>query len=112
MFCVKGFAGGKGVARYFGFAAAVTGASNIAATIAAAKRGGSSVEQQTSVIGKVQRGDLINGIDSRPIGRGWQQFPLWIIVPKAKLPRAISSRWCLSHRSPPKMAANKHTQPE
>jgi hypothetical protein len=50
---VKGFAGGKSAARYFGSAVAVTAASDIAATIAVAKRAESSVELRTFVIGKV-----------------------------------------------------------
>jgi hypothetical protein len=78
LFSVKGFAGRKGAARYFGFAAVAIAASNIAAIIAAAKRAGSSVGLQTSVIGILRKGGLINGIASRPIGQGWQQFPLWI----------------------------------
>jgi hypothetical protein len=112
MFSVNGFAGRKGVARYFGSAVAAIAASNIAATIAAAKRAGSSVELRTFVIGKLQKGDLINGIASGPIGDGWQQFPLWIKVPPTNLLLAISSRRCFPRRLPLKMAANKRTQPE
>jgi hypothetical protein len=112
MFSVKGFADGKSAARYFGSAVAVTEASNIAATVAAAKRAGSSVELRTVVIGKVPKGDWINGIVNRPIGDGWQQFPLWIKVPPTSLPLAKSPRRCFSRRLSPKMAANKHKKPE
>jgi hypothetical protein len=112
MFSVKGFAGQTGAARYFGFAVPAIAVSNTAATIAAAKRAGSSVELQTFVIGKLRKGDWINGIDSRPIVHGWRQIPLWIRVPPSSHPLAISPRRRFTHRSSPKMAANKDTKPK
>ena len=112
LFSVRGFAARKVAVPSSGFVGTAIAVSNTAATIAAAKRAGSSVELQTFVIGKLRKGDWINGIDSRAIGHGWQQIPLWIKVPPSSLPLAISSRRCFTHRSSPKMAAYKHTKPE
>lgn len=112
MFFVRGFAGGKSAARYSGSAVDVIAASNIAATLAGAKRGESSVELRTCVIGELLKGGLTNGTVSRPIGNGWQQFPLWIKVPRTSLPLPKSPRRCFSRRLPPKVAANNHKKPE
>ncbi len=90
----------------------MTGANNIAATIAEAKRGGSNVEQQTSVIGELLKGDSTNGTVNKPIDDGWWQFPLWIKVPPSSLPLTKSSRRRFTHRLSPKMAANQHRKPE
>jgi hypothetical protein len=112
MFSVKGFAGGKGAARYSGSAVPVIAAIDIAATLAAAKHGERNAELQTSVIGELLKGGLTNGTVSRPIGNGWQQFPLWIKVPPSSLPLSISPWRHFSRRLLPEMAANKHTKPE
>jgi hypothetical protein len=112
LFFVKGFVGRKGAARSFGFAAAATAGSNTAATIAEAKRAGNSVEQRTFAIDKVQKGDLTNGIVSRPTGHGWLQFPLWIKVPIICSLLAKSPRRCRSYRRPPKRTAIQHTYPD
>ena len=109
---VKGFAGGKGAARYSGSAVGVIAASNIAATLAAVKHAGSSVELRTSVIGELLKEGLINGTVSRPIGNGWQHFPLWIKLPPSSLLLTKSPRRFFSRRLLPEMAANKHTKPE
>jgi hypothetical protein len=112
MFFVKGFAGGKGAARYSGSAVGVIAASNIVATIVVAKRGESSVELRTSVIGELLKGGLTNGTVSGPIGNGWQQFPLWIKVPPRSLLLTKSSRRRIFRRLLPEMAANNHKKPE
>jgi len=112
LFSVKGFVESQGAGRYFASAAAVIAGSNTAATIAAAKRAVSSVERQTCVIGKLRKGDSINGIASRPIGHGWPQFPLWIKVPTLYLFLAKSSRRCCGRRWPPKWTASQHTYQE
>ena len=112
MFFVKGFAGGKGAARYSGSAVGVIAASNIAVTLAATKHGENSVELRTSVIGELLKGGLTNGTVSGPIGNGWQQFPLWIKVPPRSLLLTKSSRRRIFRRLLPEMAATKHTKPE
>ena len=112
MFFVKGFAGRKGAVPYSGFVAGVTAASDIAPSIAGAKLGGSNVELRTSVIGALLKGGLTSGTASRPIGNGWQPFPLWIKVPPSSFPLSISPWRHFSRRLLPEMAANKHTKPE
>jgi hypothetical protein len=112
LFSVKGFVDGQGAGHYFAFAAAVIVGSNIAATIAAAKRAGRSVEQRTCAIGKLWKGDSINGIVSRPIGHGWLQFPLWIKVPTIYLLLAKSLRRCFSCRWPPKLTTIQYIYQE
>jgi hypothetical protein len=106
MFSVRGFAGGRDAARFSGFAADVIAGINIAATIAAGKRDGSSVEPQTFVIGELQKEGLTSGIVNRPIGNAWLQIPLWIKVPRTSLPLTKSPRRCFCRRLPPEMAAN------
>jgi hypothetical protein len=84
LFSVKRFA--VGVPRYFGSAVAAIAASNIAATIAAPKRAGSSVELQTSVTERLERGGLIRETAKENIGNGCgPHFPLWIKVPPKHL---------------------------
>ena len=112
MFCVKGFAGGQSAARYSGSAAPAIAAIDTAATLAAAKHGESNAELRTSVIDELLKEGLTNGTASRPIGNGWQQFPLWIKVPPLSPPLSISPWRHFSRRLLPEMAANKHTKPE
>jgi hypothetical protein len=112
IFSVKGFAGGRNAARYSGSAAAVTGAISIAATVAATKRAGSSVERRTVVIAKLQKGGWTSGIVSGLIGAGWLQPPLWIKVPSRNVLLARSPWRHLICRSPLKTAANQETRAE
>jgi hypothetical protein len=81
MFSVKGFAVGKNVTPYFGSAAAVIMASNIAVSIAAPKPAVSSVELQTSATERLWKEGLINVTDSELIASVVPHFPLWIKVP-------------------------------
>jgi hypothetical protein len=67
-------------------------ASNIAATIAAPKRVGSSVELPTIVIEQPPKESLIKGIVNERIGSGSLHFPLWIKVPRTIACLAASSR--------------------
>jgi len=92
MFSVKGFAAGKNVTPSSGSAAAAIMASDIAVSIAAPKRVGSSVELQTIAIERPSKGGLIKGTASERIDSGWLQFPLWIKVPRTNLFLAASSR--------------------
>ncbi len=91
MFCVKGFAAGVDAAPFPGYAVVVIGDSVIAANIAVAKLVAPSVERQTSVTGKLPKGNLIRETASEPIAKGWRQFPLWIKVPSKSYPLARSS---------------------
>jgi hypothetical protein len=92
MFCVKGFAAGVNAAPFSGYAAAAIGDSVIAAIAAATKLVVPNEERQTSATGRLLKGDLIRGIASEPIAKGWRQFPLWIKVPLKSYPQARSSR--------------------
>jgi hypothetical protein len=94
MFCVKGFAAGPNVRRYFGSVAVATGVTATAARIAAAKRAGSNVGQPTFDTEELQKESLIREIDREPIDDGGCQFSLWIKVPSTDLLPAISSRRC------------------
>jgi hypothetical protein len=80
------------VAPYFGSAAVAIVASNIAVTIAAAKRAGNSGALQTFVTERLWKEGLIRGTAKKPIGNGWLQFPLWIKVPLDRLLLPLSSR--------------------
>jgi hypothetical protein len=112
MFSVKGFAGGQSAVRYSGFAVPAIAAINIAATLAAAKHGENNAELRTSVIDELLEGGLTSGTASRPIGNGWQQFPLWIKVPLSSFPLSISPWRHFSRRLLPEMAANMPVKPE
>ena len=112
MFSVKGFAGGAGVGRYFGSAAAAIVAINTAVTIAATKHAGNNVELPTFVTARLWKEGLTRGTAREPIDKGWQPFPLWIKVPLRYFPLATSSSRHFHCRLPSVMAANKHTQPE
>jgi hypothetical protein len=92
MFCVKEFADGTDVGRYFGSVVTAIEVSVIAVTIAAAKRAGSSVGLRTFATENLRKEDLTRKTGSEPIDDGWHQFALWIKVPLTHLPLAISSR--------------------
>ena len=70
MFSAKGFAGGKDAAQSFGSVVAVIVGSDIAATIAAAKPAGSSVERPTVVTGRLRKEGWINGTARESIDKG------------------------------------------
>jgi hypothetical protein len=112
MFCVKGFAGGACAERYSGSADAAIAVIVIAATAAAAKRAGSSGELRTFATGEPLKEGLTRKTGKELIGGGWLHFPLWIKVPPANLPPAISSRRCFPRRLPQEMAANQYPKPE
>ena len=83
MFYAKGFAVGMNAMPFSGSVVTATMASNIAATIAAPKRVGSSVELPTIVIEQLSRESLIKGIVNERTGYGSCHFPLWIKVPQS-----------------------------
>jgi hypothetical protein len=92
MFCVKGFAAGSSVGRYFGSVAAVIVATVTAASNVGAKHAGNSDALQTFVTERLSKEGLTRGIARRPIANDWLQFPLWIKVPIMKFPLSLSSR--------------------
>lgn len=92
MFCVKGFADGKSADRYFGFAAVVIGAINIAAIDAVKKLDGNNDALQTFVTEELVKEGLISETARKPTATDCLQFPLWIKVPRMKFPLPLSSR--------------------
>jgi hypothetical protein len=92
MFCVKGLADGTSADRYFGFAAVVIGAINIAATDAVKKLAGNNDALQTFVTEELAKEGLISETARKPTATDWLQFPLWIKVPIMKFPLSLSSR--------------------
>jgi hypothetical protein len=92
MFCVKGFADGKSAERYFGFAAIVIGAINIAVIDAVKKLAGNNDALQTFVTGKLPKEGLIRETARKPTANDCLQFPLWIKVPIMKFTLPLSSR--------------------
>jgi len=70
LFSVRDFAGHKVAALSFGFAATVTGDSDIVATAAAPEGAGNNDAQRTSAISRLLKEDLIIETVSEPIGNG------------------------------------------
>jgi hypothetical protein len=112
MFCVKGFADGMSADHYFGSAAVVIGAINTAATDVVKNLAGNNGVQQTFVIERLWKQNLISGTARKPIANDWLQFPLWIKVPPMPLLLAGSFRRHIIRRLPLKRATNKHAKPE
>jgi hypothetical protein len=111
MFCAKEFADGTNACRCFAFAADAIGAINTAAINVVKKPAGNKSAQQTSVIEKLSKQDLIKETDKRLIACDGLQFPLWIKVPlPPHLPTSSLRRHCI-RRLPLKKAANKHMKP-
>src|SRR5512143_931278 len=106
MFCVKGFADGKGADLCSGSAAIVIAGSNIAAATVARKPAGNNDGRQTFVTEKLSKQSSINGTDREPIANDGLHFPLWIKVPLPPLQPTSSLR-----RLPLQKAANKHVKP-
>ena len=71
LFFFRGFATQKDAGPFSGSAGAAIEDIDIAATVAAPKRGVSNVELPTAVISKVLKECSIIGIVSEPIGNGW-----------------------------------------
>ena len=92
MFCVKEFADGMIVGRYFGSVVPVIGVSVIVLTIAEAKQSWSSVELQTVVIEGLLKESSTRKTAKKPTAYDWPHFPLWIKVQIAELPLSVSFR--------------------
>jgi hypothetical protein len=92
MFCVKEFADGMIVGRYFGSVVPVIGAIVIVVTNAATKQFGSSVELQTVVIEGLLKESSIKKTAKKPTAYEWLHFPLWIKVQIAEFLLSVSFR--------------------
>lgn len=86
MFCVKEFADGMIVGRYFGSVAPAIGVIAIVVTSAAAKQSLSSVELQTVVIEGLLKESSTRKTAKKPTAYDRLHFPLWIKVPTTKSP--------------------------
>jgi hypothetical protein len=78
MFCVKEFADGMVVGRYFGSVVPVIGVIVIVVTNAATKQSGSSVELQTVVIEDLLKESSTRKTAQKPTAYDRLHFPLWI----------------------------------